>query len=769
LAVQSRGIIPEIIDTLLKRCIEESDSEVRGLLATCIGEIGAIGPNKLADMDADWGASNGQGSGMRRSKPWDSVDSPGFEILTTHLVAALKSAPSAIDQHKVAFAIQQLMAILNLEMEDTPEACTESSKYQKVMAASGSNRASMNIALAKKLSDKGVYDVVEPFYLSEFQEADSSHAPRLPPFFRLSVSFYEWLSNWCRHMIRCCVQVRSDKWSAIFHACRTALRSSEGIKLAEYLLPTLISYQLCFGRGRDHDSMLFEIVDVMNPDTKFRMPLADKRNAVSVLFSAFAILEGWMNKQVKGSKNQKMSSPNEWSRSEPENRISVLLKKIPYQQRATAAASVGMYACSLRLFEISAREEALVTALPMFTGPLSCYHPTKSTMAGLFDAKNNLVKKSLLELGDLETLTQIDEDPLRSDNAFFIARKEAIGDWQGALDEYERALQMDPDDVNLRLGNMRCSLQLGHFETVLQISKGFNHADGTDFAVEACCRLGRWEALGDLTEKFFSDGNTAMSISYQWCIGEAMLKLKNRNYRNLFSTTEKAKQIVMEDMSRAARESYGRAYEHVVKLQILQEIEEVGNLFMRGDNVEASFLLEESLDSWDKRLNLMAADGAMSVVKTRITLAHLARDRTMEARLFLQLGRRARKQGLANVAASSLARADAVARCIESPQPMDLLGNLQIEAAKLKHGLGECSTALRLVDLEVPTLLHEQQLTYEGNNFDKFTQSKVRSALKATKWMIEGGLKGSTEIMARFKLINDVAPTFNKGGKTYAY
>lgn len=242
-----------------------------------------------------------------------------------------------------------------------------------------------------------------------------------------------------------------------------------------------------------------------------------------------------------------------------------------------------------------------------------------------------------------------------------------------------------------------------------------------------------------------------------------MFSLYKKNYDGLFASTEKAKQIAMNDLSRAARESYGRAYEHVVRLQILQEIEEAGTLFMKGQGTAHSVPLEESFDSWDKRLSLMAADGAMSVVKTRITLAHLAKDSTMEARLFLQLGRRARKQGLANVAASSLAQADALARRIEAPAPMALLGNLQLEAAKLKHGLGECSTALRLVDLEIPTILNEQQLPVDASNLDEFTLSKVRSALKATKWMIDGGLKGCSEIMTRFQRIHEVAPKFNKG------
>lgn len=565
-------------------------------------------------------------------------------------------------------------------------------------------------------------------------------------------------------MIRCCVQVKSDKWTSLFHACRTALRSTDGIKLAEYLVPTLISYELCFGRGRDQDSLYQEIVDVLRPDSEFVMPLPDRRKAVAVIFSTFFVLNSWTTNDEETAKGDRKKATrsvmSEWAKHEPELRISALLQKLPFQQRATAAASVDMHACALQLFELSARSSAADQVFLDRNDRLNKYEPTKSVLAGWFGSSNSLVKQSLLELGDLETLSQIDEDANLQDKRFFIARKEAAGDWQGALDEYERALQISPEDPGLRLGNMRCSLELGHFESVLQFSNGFDSHEGNDLATEACWRLGRWDKLTELSQKVNRTTEIKEAESYQTSVGDAMLRLHEQRYGELLHCTNNAKKFVMDDMSRAARESYGRAYKHIVKLQILQEIEEVGTLLKQSKIPAQSLSLEGHVDSWDQRLNLMAADGAMAVVKTRIMLANLANDRTTEARLFLQLGQRARKQGLTNIAATSLVRADSVVR-LDTSKPVALIGKLQLETAKLKHWLGESSTALRFLDSETGIEVNAKNFVVDDQ--DEATVIKVRCALKVTKWMVEGGLRGCSDIMARFRHIHLAAPHFNKG------
>lgn len=166
-AEPSRGIIPEIIDTLLKRCIDESDHEVRLLLAACLGEIGAIGPNKVADLNFDWKPPS---TSTYITKPWEAVLTPGFDIVKTHLVNALKAARSTIDQHKIAFAIQQILAILNIEMSDSSIVKDVSTDYKAALTATKANRQPMTSALSEKLRDAKVFEVIEPFYHSEFSE-----------------------------------------------------------------------------------------------------------------------------------------------------------------------------------------------------------------------------------------------------------------------------------------------------------------------------------------------------------------------------------------------------------------------------------------------------------------------------------------------------------------------------------------------------------------------------------------------------------------------
>lgn len=153
---------------MLKRCVDESDHEVRLLLGDCFGEIGAIGPNKLADLNFDWKPPS-QAS-AKSMKPWEASHTPGFHIVKIHLVNALKAARSTIDQHKIAFAIQQILAILNIEMTDSSTGNKANPDYKAAMTAKKASRHPMNSVLSKKLNDEKLFEVVEPFYHSEFAE-----------------------------------------------------------------------------------------------------------------------------------------------------------------------------------------------------------------------------------------------------------------------------------------------------------------------------------------------------------------------------------------------------------------------------------------------------------------------------------------------------------------------------------------------------------------------------------------------------------------------
>lgn len=178
MAGTSRWNITDFVHSLLSRCIKEQDLSARILLATCFGEVGAINANLFEETKPS------NDNYYRTVPPWHSTPYKyGLQMVTGHLVTALKSAPSSNDQFKIAFSIQQLLALLNeaakaglllssntdLVQNNVPSEISErrlSSNSNHV----DSNKTRMDDSLIRILVNARAYDVVEPFWFSEFHE-----------------------------------------------------------------------------------------------------------------------------------------------------------------------------------------------------------------------------------------------------------------------------------------------------------------------------------------------------------------------------------------------------------------------------------------------------------------------------------------------------------------------------------------------------------------------------------------------------------------------
>jgi phosphotransferase system HPr-like phosphotransfer protein len=144
------------------------------------------------------------------------------------------------------------------------------------------------------------------------------------------------------------------------------------------------------------------------------------------------------------------------------------------------------------------------------------------------------------------------------------------------------------------------------------------------------------------------------------------------------------------------------------------------------------------------------------------------------------MGKRARKSGLFVTAGSAFSQAEATFRCLDGNKTAKLKSSLQLQIAKLKYESGESSVALRMLgqeDIETMGVLKKDRLVAKsckrvldnlginerGMDEKEVLNIFVRSALQTTRWMVDGGLKESAEIVARFRIIHCLAPNFEKG------
>jgi len=803
------GTVTEMVETLLSRCVDESDSMARVLLAECLGEVGAIDERRLEDTN---GPTPRKGTAEQSSAPpWRSGRSwYEFQLVSKHLVGALKAASTSADQNKVGYCIQQLLVLLN-----TPD--EGSSNLEGDVVSSHP----MKESLRSKLSDEKVLEIVESFWNAEFKESDeTSYKPLQPPFFEVAADYNSWISGWCRHMIHRSKEANPTIWSDLFHACRTAVRTAAGQGVAEFLLPILVLDRLCFGNTSDERIVVKEIRDTLAfgaaPD-QTKMNWTDRQKAVSIAFTVVETLELWAQEETEkrhqqSSRRKRVASKeprapveddgfgDEWSAADM--RIEDLSKAIPLPLRARAAAKIGMNARALRLLEMASRETVKGRVFDSDSSRDGANVPcnrSRSRAAGFCPpSEMTLMKDVLASLYDYETVSSLDEYNYPSDPKTCardsIRQKEASGDWEGALQDYERAQQLngvDQIDPNLRHGALRCLLELGHFDSVLGMVKGILEAESpvecaipvssdhaVAFGAEAAWRLGRWDSLSDLLTGF-EESREDPEIQYQLSLARLVLGLKKKNQNAVSLELRNARCALMAGLSSSARESYSRSYDQVVRLQTLNEIEETSSLLCSSK--ECADLGEYVSDlRWDRRLDFLSSTGATTVIKHRLVLSRLSCASGYEGDLFLNLGRRARKKGLHNVAENAFAQAEAAFAFIPAGRAEMEKSSLYLQVAKLKHECGESSVALKMLGLEnIETIagVHREKLLSEArrclcnalhDSGDKIKNDDVidifvRRALRSTRWMVDGSLKNVSEIKGRFRVIHRLSPKWEKG------
>ena len=173
------GVVSLLFQTMLNRFVLEQDAECRISLATLAGELGAVDPNRLhlsdSRNDSCVNSYDTQliGGRLRLSQPFSKSEicQYGLQLITSHLVPALKSAPTTHDQHKIAFAIQESLEFLN----STANLDAQGTNTDVLASTAGNNKGSSNKGnmsawLQDALNKSGVLEIVEPFWSTSYKQ-----------------------------------------------------------------------------------------------------------------------------------------------------------------------------------------------------------------------------------------------------------------------------------------------------------------------------------------------------------------------------------------------------------------------------------------------------------------------------------------------------------------------------------------------------------------------------------------------------------------------
>lgn len=619
----------------------------------------------------------------------------------------------------------------------------------------------------------------------------------------------------------------------LFYSCRTAIRSSAGLSVAEFILPLLILDRLCFGDKSDEKMIEEEFCSVLShpfhgTGRTEGIEQNDVPKAVKTVFMALDTLEWWAEHEVEDQHRRKRSGGSTrpetvqmfgsaaidscWPVDRSIDAIGKVLTLVPLSLRARAAMSCDMHARSLRYVELAARNEGVESRFDTASvEPATkdvCREAVESTHLAGVDTQ--ILKEVLEGLADYETLNGLDAISGTWQGWESITEKEANGDWMGAWNLCERAIQLSRDrgeKTKLETVGLRCLLHLGQFETVLKQANGilernrvYGQQEGADpsreseylvlpFATEAAWQLGQWDDLERMLERdaTFKQRTDHCEI-FRVSVGRAMLGLRDGSEDQVRSAIEQGRRALMNGLAQLASESYARAYPALVRLHSLREIEDALHVLSLRDGCNESRPSisamtasggQGSLD-WDTRLQMVSPVERSSIVDVRLGLARILKDSALEGSLLYNEGRRLRKEGLHEAAATLFAKAENAFKFVgrdQSPSSRaagKLMGNIQVQVAKIHHQLGRSSNALgilgnsdvrgwsRLEKAEIRAKVREiaaTDVSQEEAALEHFTAKLVLS----TKWMVESGLQGVSEIMERYRIAVELLPESEKG------
>ena len=663
------------------------------------------GKKKRRENEADELREPANGGVHLQPPPWaEARDVLGARVVARYLVSTLRAATSTGVQDRSAFAIQELLKLMDPDADDAPA--------PKGPPPSGDDRAAKRrrgtpVADGSKRKRRGAEGVPDwarkifaagDCYETVLTYAATTYAIALPPRERkarqefVASSGHDarlWVKSWARHLA---VFARSRTHAPVFVACHALMRDDD--RLCAALLPYLVADALCCGEDAD-------ALDVARELTKALEVAADPV-VLNLVFSLHATIERWhdaaraLEREDAARARSRGAVPATSDRfacfvdedgGAPRKPVSellaVALEALPPAKLADAAASIGADARSVLYRERALRAAHL--GMRQLAGRGAQWHDGADgyvPVLGQADIEQLEVVACRLDddadyLGGLSACRRRAQMPgtLRQR----VREMEQEAQWQQALDGYEHVLRAAEGAAraDAARGLLRCLLELGHCESALL------HADGLaargdaavaaavrPFAAEAAMKLGRWDRL---ERDARGDGGGDARVALATCVAALQTRAATGDAAPFRGAVDAAKLAAMERLS-ASTESYGRAYPYVAQLHAIREVEHAAELL---DDPDAR---ESVLRRWDDRLLAGAktsAAGWLAVRRVCLEVAGLPEDAGTCAMRSAKVARRAGRLTVAfgdvrdacrlGVEASALALAEAkLARCAAS-------------------------------------------------------------------------------------------------------
>uniref|UniRef100_A0A8C4KZC6 Serine/threonine-protein kinase ATR n=1 Tax=Equus asinus asinus TaxID=83772 RepID=A0A8C4KZC6_EQUAS len=698
-------VISQLVTVLLKGC-QDANSQARLLCGECLGELGAIDPGRL-----DLSTTETQGKDFTFVT---GVEDSNFAygLLMELTRAYLAYADNSRAQDSAAYAIQELLSIY-----DCREMQTNGPGHQ----------------LWRRFPEH-VREILEPHlntrYKSSQKSTDWSEVKKPIYLSKLGNKFAEWSASWAGYLI---TKVRHDLASKIFTCCSIMMKHD--FKVTIYLLPHILVYVLLGCSQEDQQEVYTEIMAVLKHDDQHIISIQDSASdlcqlSTQTVFSMLDHLTQWARHkfQALNSLMTQLSFYNLVSTVDYEDYQSVtrFLDLIPQDTLAVASFRSKAYTRAVMHFEsfITEKKQNIQEHLGFLQKLYAAMHEPDG-VAGV-----SAIRKA--------------EPSLKEQ----ILEHESIGLLRDATACYDRAIQLEPDQIIHYHGVVKSMLGLGQLSTVITQVNGVS--EWTDelntYRVEAAWKLSQW----DLVENYLAaDGK---STTWSVRLGQLLLSAKKRDATAFYDTLKlvRAEQIVPLSAASFERGSYQRGYEYIVRLHMLCELEHsIKPLFQQcpGDSSQ-----EDSLN-WVARLEMTqnsyrAKEPILALRRALLSLNKRPDYNEMVGECWLQSARVARKAGHHQTAYNALLNAG------ESR-----LAELYVERAKWLWSKGDVHQALIVLQKGVELCFSENKTPTESKNM----LIHGRAMLLVGRFMEETANFESNAVMKKYKDVTLFLPEWEDG------
>ncbi|KAL6468384.1 hypothetical protein MHYP_G00240610 [Metynnis hypsauchen] len=716
-------VISQLVTVLLRGC-QDVNPEARLLCGECLGELGAVDPGRL-----DMTTTHTQGSGAVFVS---GIDDPNFAfgLLTELTRTFLAYADNVRAQDAAAYAMQELLSIFECH-----EGRTDSPGRR----------------LWRRFPEQ-IQEILEPHLKSRYKSSQKvvNWSKLTKPIYLSSrgSKFSDWSATWAGYLIS---KVRHELASKVFNCCSFIIKHD--YKVTIYLLPHILVYVLLGSTPDEQREVTEEMMAVLQEDDPRLAQLQENASSLSQLstqtvFSMLDHLTQWGRHRLQTLSTAKTSgrhardqtqTPASGVESSEYQCVVSFLNGIPQDVLAKASFRSKAYTRAVMHFESFIREKKqnIQDHLTFLQALYAAMHEPDG-VRGV-----NALRK--------------EEPSLREQ----ILQHESIGLLRESTACYDRAIQLESDQIVHYHGVMSSMLGLGQLSTVMTQVNGVLanrpqwKSDLNTYRVEAAWKLSKWDLLEDYL------ASEQKSNTWGVRLGQLLLTAKKQDLEAFQEKLKLARKEQVVPLSAASFEcgTYQRGYEYIVRLHMLSELEHAFTELQKesggagGTRSGARGLKPELMLNWDARL-LMTQNSFRAkepILALRRALLNLSKGSVCEEQVgecWLQSTRVARRAGHHQTAFNALLNAQ-----------NSHISELFVEKAKWLWSKGDVHQALIVLQKGVKQCFPEDQPLTDP----KRIQIKGKALLLVGRYMEETANSESNAIMKIYRDVTTLLPEWEDG------